>query len=172
MTGLAIGGALLASVGCSPSMNADAGAAAATSIASGNASAPAREAGPYRDSRLCFRNLSSDVLEITPGDSTRGVFTSLKPQDRACFDSDDTAEAKANVGLLFADDIGVAVSAENYLIGKPDLVIQQPFSSNVSRQSLSQGDTGQRADFGAHVFQPRRLADADYWIVYEVDVLS
>ncbi|MFZ4487301.1 MAG: hypothetical protein ACOYO9_12010 [Candidatus Nanopelagicales bacterium] len=150
---------------------------------------PSREAGMYRDSQLCVRNLTSDSIDLGPGKSTVGEFVTLSPNGRACFASNNTAEAAATVSLLLPDDSTVLAGAENYMIGKPDfrLCVSGPDSNDscarssyeeygqgtvLNEQSLSIGSVGQSVSIEGHSYLPRRLADSQLYIVYEMDVLS
>ena len=150
---------------------------------------PMREAGMYRDSQICVKNLTSDSIDLGPGLSTVGEFVTLPPSGRACFASNNTAEAAATVSLLFPDDSTILAGAENYMIGKPDfrLCASGPDSNDscarssseeygpgtvLNEQSLSIGSQGQSVSIKSHVYLPRRLADSQLYIVYEMDVLS
>lgn len=143
---------------------------------------PMREAGMYRDSQLCVKNLTSDSIDLGPGLSTVGEFVTLPPNGRACFASNNTAQALATVSLLFPDDSTILAGAENYMIGKPDfrLCVSGPVSNDsclrsplmLNEQSLSIGSQGQSVTIKSHRYLPRRLADSELYIVYEMDVLS
>lgn len=140
-----------------------------------------REAGAYRDSRLCVKNSTSEILDIGPGRNTVGYFASLRPGQRQCFESNDTAEALANATILFGDDSFVVAAAENFLIWDPEFKIcytrprDQCTYDSVAPQYRIKLDVGKSADpvtLNGHSYKASRLADDTYWIVYEVDVLS
>ncbi len=145
------------------------------------ASAQTREAGAYRDSRVCVKNSSSEDLDVGPARDTVGTFATLAPGGRQCFESNDTADAVANVSIVHSDDAYVIASAENFLIWAPKfrLCTQQVGEScrfNSPRPffeaTLKIGTTGDVISAQGHTYQPRRLADDTYWIVYEVEVTS
>lgn len=141
-----------------------------------------REAGAYRDSRVCVKNSTGDSLDVGPARDTVGVFSTLEPGTTQCFESNDTALALANASITHPDDANVLASAENFLVWAPVFRVcadpAQQFCGQGSRQQslferkLKVGETGEIIAAQGHTYQPRRLADDTYWIVYEVDVLS
>lgn len=142
-----------------------------------------RQAGVYRDARLCIKNNTTEKLFLSPGDDTLGQLMTQKPGKENCFDSNDTAKANATVVISHEDGMQYLVGAENFMIKPPKVYTCTPFEASVNtcgsviiprakldEQVLTENATGTEIVAGNHRYVPKRLPDADYFIVVQLDV--
>ena len=132
-----------------------------------------REAAAYLDSRLCVTNRTAEAFDIGPGYETQGTFGTLQVGQTKCFDSNNTADAIANVILFYANGSQILMNLENYAIGKPDFRVIDPVTGTQHVEGhLNENSSSSPFSIANHSFTVTRNKDAAYWKVFTAAVQS
>lgn len=132
-----------------------------------------REAGAYRDSRLCVKNSTSENFDLGPGYETQGTFGTVTVGQTKCFDSNNTTNATANIILFYSNGSQILMNLENYATTRPDFRVIDPVTSRSHVEgTMNQKDSVGPFTLADHTFSVTRNKDADYWVVYTADVKS